>query len=50
LRLDMPVKFLKGIGERRADLLGRLGIHTADALLAQPGAGASRVLRFVSLL
>jgi ATP-dependent DNA helicase RecG len=29
----MPVKFLKGIGERRADQLGRLGIHTARDLL-----------------
>jgi ATP-dependent DNA helicase RecG len=33
VRLDMPVKFLKGIGERRADQLGRLGIHTARDLL-----------------
>jgi ATP-dependent DNA helicase RecG len=29
----MPVKFLKGIGEQRADQLGRLGIHTARDLL-----------------
>jgi ATP-dependent DNA helicase RecG len=33
LRLDMPVKFLKGIGERRAEQLERLGIHTARDLL-----------------
>jgi ATP-dependent DNA helicase RecG len=33
LRLDMPVKFLKGIGERRAELLERLGIRTARDLL-----------------
>jgi ATP-dependent DNA helicase RecG len=29
----MPVKFLKGIGERRAEQLARLGIHTARDLL-----------------
>jgi ATP-dependent DNA helicase RecG len=33
LRLDTPVKFLKGIGERRADALARLGIRTALDLL-----------------
>jgi ATP-dependent DNA helicase RecG len=32
-RLDTPVKFLKGIGERRAEALGRLGIRTARDLL-----------------
>ncbi|HXE57269.1 MAG TPA: ATP-dependent DNA helicase RecG [Gemmatimonadales bacterium] len=33
LRLDTPVKFLKGIGERRAEALARLGVHTAQDLL-----------------
>jgi ATP-dependent DNA helicase RecG len=33
LRLDTPVQYLKGIGERRADALGRLGIRTAHDLL-----------------
>jgi ATP-dependent DNA helicase RecG len=33
LRLDTPVQFLKGIGERRAELLRRLGIETALGLL-----------------
>jgi ATP-dependent DNA helicase RecG len=33
LRLDAPVQFLKGVGERRAELLARLGIHTAGELL-----------------
>jgi ATP-dependent DNA helicase RecG len=32
-RLDTPVKFLKGIGERRAEALDRLGIRTARDLL-----------------
>ena len=33
LRLDTPVKFLKGIGEQRADALARLGIRVAQDLL-----------------
>ncbi|HTO74144.1 MAG TPA: ATP-dependent DNA helicase RecG [Gemmatimonadales bacterium] len=33
LTLDTPVKFLKGIGERRAEALGRVGIRTARDLL-----------------
>jgi ATP-dependent DNA helicase RecG len=33
LRLDTPVKFLKGIGERRAEALHRLGVDTARDLL-----------------
>ena len=33
LRLDTPVKFLKGVGERRSEQLGRLGIRTARDLL-----------------
>jgi ATP-dependent DNA helicase RecG len=33
LRLETPVKFLKGIGERRAEQLDRLGIRTARDLL-----------------
>jgi ATP-dependent DNA helicase RecG len=33
LRPDTPVKFLKGIGERRAEALARLGVRTAQDLL-----------------
>lgn len=33
LRLDTPVQFLKGIGERRAEALERLGVRTARDLL-----------------
>ncbi|HSB53451.1 MAG TPA: ATP-dependent DNA helicase RecG [Gemmatimonadales bacterium] len=33
LRPDTPVKFLKGIGERRAESFARLGIRTAQDLL-----------------
>jgi ATP-dependent DNA helicase RecG len=33
MRLDTPVKFLKGIGERRAEALERLNIRTARDLL-----------------
>ena len=33
IRLDLPAKFLKGIGERRAEALARLGIETARDLL-----------------
>ncbi len=33
LRLDASVKFLKGIGERRAELLAKLSIRTAHDLL-----------------
>jgi ATP-dependent DNA helicase RecG len=33
VRLDTPVQFLKGIGERRAEALSRLGIRTARDLL-----------------
>jgi ATP-dependent DNA helicase RecG len=33
IRLDIPVKFLKGIGERRAEALERLNIRTARDLL-----------------
>jgi ATP-dependent DNA helicase RecG len=33
VRLDTPVKFLKGVGERRAEALDRLGIRTARDLL-----------------
>jgi ATP-dependent DNA helicase RecG len=33
LRLDTPVKFLKGVGQRRAEQLERLGIRTARDLL-----------------
>jgi ATP-dependent DNA helicase RecG len=34
VRLDTPVQFLKGIGERRAEALARLGIRTARDLLS----------------
>lgn len=33
ITLDMPVQFLKGVGERRAQLLRKLGIDTARDLL-----------------
>src|SRR3954454_11509320 len=33
VRLDTPVKFLKGVGDRRAEALNRLGIRTARDLL-----------------
>ncbi len=33
LHLDTPVKFLKGVGEHRAEALQRLGINTAQDLL-----------------
>jgi ATP-dependent DNA helicase RecG len=33
VRLDTPVQYLKGIGERRAEALARLGIRTARDLL-----------------
>ncbi|MCC6928567.1 MAG: ATP-dependent DNA helicase RecG [Gemmatimonadaceae bacterium] len=33
ITLDMPVQFLKGVGERRAQLLRKLGIETARDLL-----------------
>jgi ATP-dependent DNA helicase RecG len=33
LQLDTPVQFLKGVGQHRAELLGRLGITTARDLL-----------------
>ena len=33
IRLDTPVQFLRGIGERRAEALSRLGIRTARDLL-----------------
>jgi ATP-dependent DNA helicase RecG len=32
-RLDAPVQYLKGVGERRAELLARLGIRTARDLV-----------------
>ncbi|MEP7344917.1 MAG: ATP-dependent DNA helicase RecG [Gemmatimonadaceae bacterium] len=33
ITLDMPVQFLKGVGEQRAELLARLGIRKAGDLL-----------------
>ncbi|HTC25149.1 MAG TPA: hypothetical protein VK688_12340, partial [Gemmatimonadales bacterium] len=33
IALNTPVQFLKGIGERRAEILARLGIRTAQDLL-----------------
>ena len=33
LRPDTPVQFLKGIGEKRAEALARLGVHSAQDLL-----------------
>jgi len=33
VRLDAPIQFLKGVGERRAEALARLGIRTAQDLL-----------------
>src|SRR4029434_1567559 len=33
LRLDTPVKFLKGVGERRAEAFERLGVRTVQDLL-----------------
>jgi ATP-dependent DNA helicase RecG len=33
IRLDTPIKFLKGIGERRAEAFARLGVRTAGDLL-----------------
>src|SRR5690242_16882712 len=33
IQLDTPVQFLKGIGERRAEALARLGVRTARDLL-----------------
>ena len=33
LYLEMPVQFLKGVGERRAELLKRLNIKVAGDLL-----------------
>lgn len=33
LRLDTPIKFLKGVGERRAEGFSRLGVNTARDLL-----------------
>ncbi len=33
VRLDTPVKFLKGVGERRAEAFARLGVYTARDLL-----------------
>jgi ATP-dependent DNA helicase RecG len=33
IALDRPIQFLKGVGERRAESLRRLGIHRAEDLL-----------------
>jgi ATP-dependent DNA helicase RecG len=33
VRLDMPVKFLKGVGEKRAEAFGLLGVRTVHDLL-----------------
>lgn len=33
LRLDTPVQFLKGIGEKRAEAFARLGVHSVQDLL-----------------
>ncbi len=33
IRLDTSVQFLKGVGPRRAQVFGRLGIHTVEDLL-----------------
>ncbi len=33
LRLDAPVQYLKGVGERRAELLARIGVRTVRDLL-----------------
>jgi ATP-dependent DNA helicase RecG len=33
IRLDMPVTYLKGVGERRAEMLRKLGVVTAGDLL-----------------
>lgn len=33
LPLETPIRFVKGVGDRRADALHRLGIHTAGDLL-----------------
>ena len=33
LTLETPIQFVKGVGERRAELMHRIGIHTAGDLL-----------------
>ncbi len=33
VRLDMPIKFLKGVGEKRAEAFGLLGVRTVHDLL-----------------